>query len=140
VQERKQKLTNGTKALVHQLIEDSSTGKAVSFHTLKALAAKGIGNFTKITKKEAHFICHLFGIEFQKSYNKEKLELLLINGINVAKEMTYPNRCTQEELDMVTVNKKCKVCVTDRNVQTGSNTCIVFSSYKYVSVTNKRNL
>jgi hypothetical protein len=51
VQERKQKLTNGTKALVHQLIEDSSTGKAVSFHTLKALAAKGIGNFTKITKK-----------------------------------------------------------------------------------------
>jgi hypothetical protein len=34
---------------------------------------------------------------------------------------------------MVTVNKKCKICVTDRNVQTGTNTQTLVSS---LAVTN----
>ena len=75
VQERKQKVANGSKVTLRQLIEDSSEDKAVSFHTLKALAAKGKGNFfMQISKVDGHFICHLFGIPFKKSYNKDKLE------------------------------------------------------------------
>lgn len=110
VQQKKSKTTNGSKAIVHQLIEDTSTNKAVAFHTLKAIAAKGKGSFAQISKKEAHFICHLFGIKFKKSETKDKLDLLLINKINEAHEMTYHSKCTQQELNMIRENKKCTAC------------------------------
>jgi hypothetical protein len=83
----------------------------VALHTLKAIAAKGKGSFAQISKKEAHFICHLFGIKF-----KDKLDLLLINKINDANEMTYHSRCTQQELNVIGDNKKCTVCDANREV------------------------
>jgi hypothetical protein len=116
VQEKKSKTANGSRAIVRQLIEDTSTNKAVAFHTLKAIAAKGKGSFAQISKKEAHFICRLFGIKFKKSQTKDKLDLLLINKINDANEMTYHSRCTQQELNVIGDNKKCTVCDANREV------------------------
>lgn len=59
VQERKQKNTSGIKGIIHQLTEDTSTNKAVAFHTLKAIAAKGKGSFIPLSKNEFHFIIYL---------------------------------------------------------------------------------
>ena len=116
VQERKQKNTSGIKGIIHQLTEDTSTNKAVAFHTLKAIAAKGKGSFTQLSKNEFHFICHLFAIKFKKSETKDKLDLLLIDKINNASEIIYPDKCTKQELKIITESNKCTLCHNQRDI------------------------
>lgn len=118
VQEKKNKAKNGGKDVLRQLTEDHCDNKTAEFFTLKAMAAKGKNNFTKMTKNELHFICHLFGIKFKESETKDKLSSVLINKINYAQEMTHPTRCTTEELNAIHArkNKKCASCDANREV------------------------
>ena len=78
----------------------------MAFHILKAIAAKGKGSFTQLSKNEFHFICHLFAIKFKKSETEDKLDLLLIDKINNASEIIYPDKCTKQELKIITESNK----------------------------------
>lgn len=116
VQEKASKGNNNTKNLISQLCNDNSEGKNVSFYTLKAMAATGKDSFMKMTKKEIHFLFHLFGRAFKKSMNKTKLCEELVANINNAHEMKNPSLCTTNELSSIQDNKKCTQCSSTREV------------------------
>ena len=80
------------------------------------MAATGKDSFIQLTKKEIHFLFHLFGLTFRKSMNKTKLCQELTTGINNAHVMTNPSLCSVNELNSIGENKKCMKCSSTREV------------------------
>ena len=116
VQEKTRKKDNNTRNLICQLCNDSSEGKNASFYTIKALAATGKDSFIQLTKKEIHFLFHLFELTFRKSMNKTKLCEELTTCVNNAHVMTNPSLCSVNELNSIGENKKCTKCSSTREV------------------------
>lgn len=103
--------------IIERIIKDESPNKMSAYYSMKAITSNGTekSDLSTLSKKDIHFLLHVFGMKFKESLKKKDLVTALVERLNNIQSIPYPERCSRTEYETVSIltnNTSCKTCST----------------------------